>query len=81
MKKIIVTFLLILITSISFARATIISKINIGNDTVLTVVCIQGYKFLVTSQHDYEGVKVELVPNTIQMTEVKDGKVVPMKCN
>jgi len=76
MKKIIITLFVIFITVASFAKAIVLTTINVKGDIILIIICVDGYKYLITKskENDYK------LSTTQMMEEDKDGKVTLVKC-
>jgi len=75
MKKIII-ILVMLITALSFAKTTVLTTIDIKGDIILIIVCVDGYKYLITKSqlNNYK------ISTTQMMEEDKEGKVTLVKC-
>jgi len=77
MKKIIITLFIIFITIASFAKITVLTTIDVKGDIILIIVCVDGYKYLITKSKENE----YKISTTQMMEEDKEGKVTLVKCN
>ena len=79
MKKIIVFLLLLVLVSTTIARPTVLKYITINNnsDVGLTIMCIGGYKYLITTIQT-----ARQAVSTIQMMELSEGGtlMLPIRC-
>ena len=76
MKKIIITLFIIFITIASFAKVTVLTTIDVKGDIILIIVCVDGYKYLITKSKDND----YKISTTQMMEEDKEGKVTLVKC-
>jgi hypothetical protein len=76
MKKIIIALLIIFITVASFAKVTVLTTIDVKGDIILIIVCVDGYKYLITKSKENEC----KLSTTQMMEEDKEGKVNLVKC-
>lgn len=76
-RIILITFISLMFTNIGFADRILSHQPQVfsGYNDSLTTLCVDGYKFLVTTR-----TKKYLAMSTVQFFEERDGKSLPAKC-
>ena len=76
MKRIILTLAVLFLTTICFTKTTVLTTIDVKGDIILIIVCVDGYKYLITKSKDND----YKISTTQMMEEDKEGKVTLVKC-